>query len=111
MKELLKEFQNMSAIDSGYVAKLEEIWGPLREHMVTEEENDLPALERALGKEESESLSDKFGRTKNFVPTRSHPSAGEHPPFETVVGLMTAPIDKIADAFRRFPAEERKVMR
>lgn len=38
-----------------------------------------------------------------FVPTRSHPSAPDKPPFETVVGLMAAPIDHLADLLRRFP--------
>lgn len=96
----------MSATESGYVAKLKEIWGPLSTHMEEEEKKDLPALEKALKEGESESLSSKFGLTKNFVPTRSHPSAGEHPPFETVMGLMTAPIDKVADAFRKFPTSK-----
>ena len=103
MKELLKEFQNMSATDPKYVSKLKEIWASLSKHMKEEETRDLPALEKKLGEEESQSLSTNFGRTKMFVPTRSHPSAGEHPPFETVLGLMTAPIDKVADIFRKFP--------
>jgi hypothetical protein len=38
-----------------------------------------------------------------FTPTRSHPSAPNKPPFETVVGLMTAPIDKLRDMFTKFP--------
>lgn len=106
VKKLLKEFQNMEATDSNYVPKLKEIWGPLSVHMKEEEEQDLPALEKALWEGESRSLSDNFGMTKGFLPTRSHPSAGEHPPFETVMGLMTAPMDKIADAFRKFPANK-----
>ena len=103
VKELLKEFQNMSATEPGYVAKLKEIWAPLAAHMEEEEKHDLPMLESALAAGESETLSDRFVLTKKFVPTRSHPSAGEHPPFETVMGLMTAPMDKVADAFRKFP--------
>jgi hypothetical protein len=73
--------------------------------MEGEEGRDLPALEAALQNQsgESESMAKSFGRTKAFVPSRSHPSAGEHPPFETVMGLLTAPIDHIADIFRKFP--------
>jgi hypothetical protein len=73
--------------------------------MEEEERCDLPALEGALQNQsgESESMAKSFGLTKAFVPSRSHPSAGEHPPFETVMGLMTAPIDHIADIFRKFP--------
>lgn len=85
--------------------RLKEIWGLLTEHIKEEEGHDLPALEEALksAKDESESMAKSFGRTKAFVPSRSHPSAGEHPPFETVMGLLTAPIDHIADLFRKFP--------
>lgn len=75
--------------------------------MKEEEEHDMPALEKALGSEQelSGKLATSFGRTKAFVPSRSHPSAGEHPPFETALGLLTAPIDHLADLFRKFPEE------
>jgi hypothetical protein len=83
VKELLKEFQNMSAADSAYVPKLKEIWSVLEHHIEEEETGDLPALEKALSSSEnrgsSESLAKNFGRTKAFVPSRSHPSAGENP--------------------------------
>jgi hypothetical protein len=80
----------------------------LSEHIKDEETIDIPMLEQTLASDHSttgvsESLATKFGRTKAFVPSRSHPSAGEHPPFETVMGLLTAPIDHIADIFRKFP--------
>lgn len=79
----------------------------LKAHIAEEENGDLPALEAGLKKAgasgASESLAKSFERTKMFVPTRSHPSAPDKPPFETVVGLLAAPIDKLADIFRRFP--------
>jgi hypothetical protein len=77
----------------------------LESHIDEEEKRDLPALEQALKShaQETESLATQFAKTKQFVPTRSHPSAGENPPFETVMGLMAAPIDKLADMFRKFP--------
>lgn len=40
------------------------------------------------------------------VDVRSHPSAPDKPPFETVVGLMAAPIDKLRDLFTAFPDEK-----
>jgi len=105
VKELLKQFQNMKSKDSEYVPKLKEIWSLLSEHIKGEERDDLPALEAALqsAADESTAMAKRFSRTKAFVPSRSHPSAGEKPPFETVMGLMTAPFDHIADIFRKFP--------
>lgn len=87
--------------------RLKELWLPLSEHMKGEEEKDLLSLEGALRDDprQSEELANSFGRTKMFVPTRSHPSAGEHPPFETVMGLLTAPFDRISDLFRKYPKE------
>lgn len=104
----MKEFQQLKAEDARYVTQLKKIWGPLSSHIREEEERDLPALEQRLEAHagESESMATSFGRTKSFVPTRSHPSAGEHPPFETVMGLLTAPMDHLADLFRKFPTEQ-----
>lgn len=105
VKEMLKVFQNMKASDPDYVGQLQRLWEPLSEHMKEEEERDLPALEETLQAVEgqSASMATSFGRTKAFVPSRSHPSAGEHPPFETAMGLLAAPFDHIADLFRKFP--------
>jgi hypothetical protein len=105
VKEMLKQFQNMKPTDPNYIPRLKELWSTLDEHIKVEEEQDLPALESALKSAggESESMAKSFGRTKAFVPSRSHPSAGENPPFETVMGLLAAPIDHLADLFRKFP--------
>jgi hypothetical protein len=47
----------------------------------------------------------RFGRTKAFVPTRSHLCAPSKLPFGTVVGLMAVPIDHFAEIFRKFSDE------
>ncbi|KAF2123365.1 HHE domain-containing protein [Dothidotthia symphoricarpi CBS 119687] len=107
LKELLKEFQNMSATDTAYVPHLKELWSFLGQHIKEEEKDDLPALERALSSSDnkgvSETLAKNFSRTKMLVPSRSHPSAGENPLFEGAMGLLFAPIDHVADIFRKFP--------
>ncbi|KAL2683368.1 hypothetical protein Neosp_007838 [[Neocosmospora] mangrovei] len=109
VKQHLKKFQGMSSQDTDYVPKLKEIWTLLSKHIEAEEGEDLPALEQALKAEggQSESMSKSFSRTKMFVPTRSHPSAGENPPFESVMGLMAAPMDRLADMFRKFPDQSK----
>lgn len=103
VKEQLKEFQNMKPSHSDYESTLKALMGDLSKHIEEEEKDDLPKLEDALTTEESEELATSFGRTKIFVPSRSHPSAPDKPPFETVIGLMTAPIDHLADLFRTWP--------
>lgn len=97
----------MSPTDPEFRPTIENLMTSLKAHIAEEENDDLPALETGLKKAEnakiSESLAKSFERTKMFVPTRSHPSVPNKPPFETVVGLMAAPLDKLADVFRRFP--------
>ncbi|KAG8932544.1 hypothetical protein FRC02_000921 [Tulasnella sp. 418] len=76
--------------------------------MKTEEENDLPMFEKTMEPDESAAMAQSFMRTKKFVPTRSHPSAPDKPPFETAAGLLAAPIDKLKDMFASFPDESDK---
>ncbi|KAF9250688.1 hypothetical protein DTO006G1_5792 [Penicillium roqueforti] len=103
VKTQLKAFQNMTPSNTQFVPAVRELMEDLAEHIKEEETEDLPKLEDALSQEESEGLSQSFGRTKMFVPSRSHPSAPDRPPYETVVGLLTAPMDHLADLFRKWP--------
>lgn len=75
----------------------------LSKNIKEEETGDLVKLENTLSQEESESLGKSFSRTRIFMPTRSHPGAPEKPPFETAIGLLTAPIDQLGDLFRKWP--------
>ena len=93
----------MDNSDPQFIPTIKALMKDLAQHIKEEESNDLPKLEAALSQEQSEGLSTTFGRTKMFVPSRSHPSAPDKPPFETAVGLLTAPIDHLADLFRKWP--------
>ncbi|PCG90475.1 Hypothetical protein PENO1_099030 [Penicillium occitanis (nom. inval.)] len=106
VKEYLYKFQALKPTDTEFEPTLRNLWGDLSAHMRKEEEEDLVQLENGLTPNDSAKLSTSFERTKMFVPTRSHPTAPDKPPFETVAGLMAAPMDKLTDIiFRRFPEE------
>ncbi|RPA97985.1 hypothetical protein L873DRAFT_1828812 [Choiromyces venosus 120613-1] len=109
IKIQLKAFQKMLPTDPDFQPTIDNLYHILAQHIKEEETSDLPRLEEGLREADahnnSESLAKSFERTKMFVPTRSHPSAPDKPPFETVVGLLAAPIDKLADLFRKFPKE------
>jgi len=79
----------------------------LLEHIQMEEEpgGDLDQLRQGIPMPELVQAGSSFERTKMLVPTRAHPGAPDKPPFETVVGLLTAPLDKLKDLFREFPEE------
>ncbi len=110
MKEQLYKFQGLKPIDAEFDSTVKALWSDLAQHIKEEEEHDLIVLEKALQESESENLVTQFNRTKKFIPSRSHPSAPSKPPFETVVGLMAAPIDHIADLFRRSPQDTKSEM-
>jgi hypothetical protein len=93
----------MKPSDATFDLTIDSLWEALSQHITEEERDDLPALEKALDADASGALARSFDRTKHFVPTRSHPSAPARPPYETAVGLMSAPLDKLMDMFRRFP--------
>jgi hemerythrin superfamily protein len=109
VKNALKQVQNMNTQDNEFSPTLRGLMAELKEHIADEEAHDLPALEDALSKAEdkgaSAEMAKSFERTKMLVPTKSHPSAPDRPPFETAVGLLTAPFDKIKDIFSKFPKD------
>ncbi|KAJ6096290.1 hypothetical protein N7486_007036 [Penicillium sp. IBT 16267x] len=103
IKEQLKMFQGLPCNDPRFAPTLEALLEDLQRHLRHEEEEDLVMLEEVLSKEDSQALSESLGRMKKFLPSRSHPLAPSEPPFETAVGLLTTPIDMVADLFRKWP--------
>jgi len=93
----------MNRSDPQFIPTIQSLMNDLSKHIHDEETIDLVKLEEAITPEESAKLAKSFSRTKIFVPSRSHPSAPDKPPFETAVGLLMAPIDQLADLFRRWP--------
>ncbi|KAJ3056551.1 hypothetical protein HK097_006184 [Rhizophlyctis rosea] len=76
----------------------------LREHIEEEEQIYLPKIHTAISAEESLKFGKEFQRTKHLVPTRFHPSAPDKLPFETLGGLLAAPLNKL-------PSEEKNAGR
>jgi len=93
----------MAVTDENFDEQLKSLTDSLDMHIASEEGEDLPALDGAISEGDSETLSNSFDRYKVIVPSRSHPSAPDRPPWETAVGLMTAPLDHIGDFMRKFP--------
>ncbi|KAJ5815938.1 hypothetical protein N7447_008171 [Penicillium robsamsonii] len=103
VKHQLKTFQELSSTDPRFVPTLKGLMRDLGIHARHEEAVDLPRLEELLSKDESVELTKSLDRVQIFVPSRAHPLAPTEPFFETAVGLLTAPIDRLADLFRKWP--------
>ncbi|KAJ5195529.1 uncharacterized protein N7498_008967 [Penicillium cinerascens] len=103
VKEQLKTFQDMTPSDTLFIPTIKKLMEDLSEHIKEEETDGLPKLEKSLSRKDSQSYAKCFGRTKMFVPSRSHPSGTHGHPCKTAVELLTAPIDHLADLFRKWP--------
>jgi hemerythrin superfamily protein len=107
IKEQLKMFQGLRSTDPRFTPTLRALMGDLENHIRKEEDQDFARLEVTISKEESEALTRSLNQTKMFIPSRPHPLVPTKPPFETAVGLLTAPIDMVADMFRKWPKERK----
>jgi len=108
VKEKLYEIEKLTPGTPEYDSLLKTVMDHLHEHNDSEEVNDLPVLEPKLGHEGSIAAAKSFKQTKKLVPTHPHPSAPNKPPYETLVGFLALPIDKLRDVFLSFPTDEQK---
>ncbi|KAL1941682.1 hypothetical protein VTO73DRAFT_7121 [Trametes versicolor] len=109
VKEQLYKLESLQPGSSEYHSLITTMMESLHHHNDDEEIKDLPMLEPIIGEQASKDAALSFKKTKKLVPTRTHPSIPNKPPFETLLGLLEAPIDKIKDYFASFPtADEMK---
>jgi len=108
VKESLYKLEKLKPGAAEHAAVLKDVMDHLRKHNNDEETIDLPRLESVIGAEGSKQAANSFKRTKQFAPTRPHPSAPDKPPFETLAGFLAAPMDKLKDLFASFPSAEEK---
>ncbi|KAF7330026.1 hypothetical protein MKEN_00266600 [Mycena kentingensis (nom. inval.)] len=109
VKESLAKLETLTPGTTEYDEVIDPMMVGLRKHNDDEETKDLPLLEPKLDYRESgisKNAATDFMRTKKFVPTRAHPELPNRPPFETLMGFLVAPLDKLKDAFAKFPTEE-----
>ena len=102
----------MKPDDQDYISRIQGIWATFSQHILDEEEKQLPALEDALQELRSRKggrgnasvvLAKRFYRIRALAPSRSHPVAGERWPVESMFGVFAALVDRLGDVFRKFP--------
>ena len=96
----------MTPLDSRFGPLLENLMDNLHHHIEHEKNEDMPRLEGLISRQESEAIARCFQRTKGIVPTRSHPAAPTEFYAESIVGLLTMPIDRMRDWLKDFPDEQ-----
>ncbi|KAK8122683.1 hypothetical protein PG984_011353 [Apiospora sp. TS-2023a] len=103
LKRELKRFQKLRPSSPEFMPTLDRLWKELKIHMQEEETHDLVKLEEAITEGKSKAIADSFEYWKDASPTRSHPWVPNTPPWETVVGSIVAPWDRMMDKWRKWP--------
>lgn len=106
VKEALEELEGLSMDNVLFPPKLRGMMEILNKHMDHEEAQELPRLVQIVFDKERIDAGKSFDRRKILAPTHPHPSAPNKPLFETLVGLLTLPFDKLEDLFREFPSKD-----
>ncbi|KAH6723289.1 hypothetical protein BKA61DRAFT_421924, partial [Leptodontidium sp. MPI-SDFR-AT-0119] len=75
IKDGLSQLHFLSPSDPQFPSLLEQLMDNLHRHIEHEKETDMPLLESAISKVESERIALGFMRTKKLVPTKSQPGA------------------------------------
>ena len=68
---MLYQLESLAPGTPAHSDKVTKIMDHLKPHNDSEEQNDLPLLERAIGEEASRDAAGRFKLTKKFAPTRS----------------------------------------
>ncbi|MDQ3756895.1 MAG: hemerythrin domain-containing protein [Actinomycetota bacterium] len=101
VKVLLNELDKLPASHERFSAKLQVVVEQVRHH-VEEEENELfPKVREAFTVQELEDMGEAMQQLKQTAPTRPHPFQPDTPPFNILIGLPVAVIDRLLTTGKR----------
>ncbi|TFK19000.1 HHE domain-containing protein [Coprinopsis marcescibilis] len=106
VKSRLKLLESMKIGSEMFNNTLREIMRRLTDHMFVEESQYLPLIEQKIGQGRSHEAAQKFIRARLFDPTKNSPDQHHKHPFASIESLVTAPLEKLRDAFSHFPDED-----
>ncbi len=70
-----------------------------RDHIAYEQDVVFPQFEAAVSREHLDTLGKKLERAKKIAPTRPHPGTPPSPTVLKTIGMVTATVDHVRDAF------------
>jgi hypothetical protein len=108
VKENLYKAQGIDPYSEDFKKKVSDVMDLLMKHIQKEEKEILPSLAKHVTEEDRIKAGNSFSRRKLIVPTRPHTMVPETPPtLNSILGLLTSPIDKFRDLFTSFPDQEK----
>ncbi|QBI53515.1 hemerythrin domain-containing protein [Streptomonospora litoralis] len=97
-ERVMKELSGLGPGDDRFEELLSTLMSDIRHHVEDEEQDLLPRLRQACGKEELRDLGGKILRAKERAPTRPHPKAPDTPPANRILDPGAGLVDRMRDA-------------
>jgi hemerythrin superfamily protein len=94
----MKRIEKYKQDDPKLIEEMHELMRVIRHHISEEESDAFPRLVAAADRAELEQLAEKVQAAKKVAPTRPHPAAPDHPPFNKLLGPGAGLVDRIRDA-------------
>jgi hemerythrin superfamily protein len=100
---LMNRIDRLDATDPEFEPAVARLVAAVRRHVRDEESDVFPRLRQACGPDELRRLGRKVEAAKMIAPTRPHPAAPDHPPFNKLVAPGTGLVDRVRDALTNRP--------
>lgn len=100
VKLTLSELEKMPPDNERFRPKLTVLMESVRHHVQEEEDEIFPAVRDAFSVEELNTLGEEMETMKDVAPTRGHPFLPDEPPFNVLIGLPVAIVDRTVTAAR-----------
>jgi hemerythrin superfamily protein len=101
VKMLLNELEKLPPADERFAAKLQVIAEQVRHHVEEEEDELFATVREGFTVQELEELGDAMHHMKQAAPTRPHPFVPDTPPFNILLGVPLAVLDRVITTGRR----------
>ncbi len=98
-KQLLQLLNDAQPGDPKFHQALKDFVKLAREHIAHEQDIVFPRFEAAVSREQLEKLGARLESAKKIAPTRPHPGTPPSPAVLKTVGMVSATIDHVRDAF------------
>ena len=98
VKLTLSELEKMAPDNERFRPKMTVLIESVRHHVQEEEEEIFPSVRDAFTVEELNTLGEEMEAIKHVAPTRGHPWLPDEPPFNVIVGLPVAIVDRTVTA-------------
>jgi hemerythrin-like domain-containing protein len=98
-KELLQRLMDGRPGEAEYHEALQHFVQAGRDHIAYEQDVVFPRFEAAVSREHLDKLGERLERAKKIAPTRPHPDTPPNPTVLKTMGMVTATIDHVRDAF------------